>query len=119
MRDRLLLAIILGGWSSAATAQVTPLPLPTAVRVQSSAPREVVWNKLAEKQKRFVYHLTRAADAGRDLLYFQTHRHSLAIKQWIVESLSEEHIADTKSLLGDEGLRNVAKPGAQVGRYAG
>jgi len=85
-------------------AQITPLPLPSTVRVQSSAPREIVWNKLADKQKRFVYHLTRAADAGRDLLYFQTHRHSLAIKRWIVESLSEEHIADTKSRLGDEAF---------------
>ncbi|HVX11580.1 MAG TPA: hypothetical protein VHC22_10400 [Pirellulales bacterium] len=122
MRDHLLLAIILGGCCSAASAQVAPLPLPSTVRVQSSAPREIVWKKLSEKQKTLVYHLTRATDAGRDLLYFQTHRHSLAIKQWIVETLSEEHIAGTKSLLGEEAFAEflvyAAKFLDQQGPYA-
>jgi dipeptidyl-peptidase-3 len=122
MREHVLLAILLGGWSSAASAQVAPLPLPPAVRVQSSAPREIVWKKLSEKQQALVYHLTRAADAGRDLLYFQTHRHSLAIKQWIVEALSAEHIAGTKSLLGEEPFAEflvyAAKFLDQQGPYA-
>lgn len=111
MRNGVLLALVFAGWISVAVvqvaAQVTPLPLPATVRVQSSAPREIVWNRLSEKQKQFAYHLIHAADAGRDLLYFQTHRHSLAIKQWLVESLSEEHLADTKSLLGDEAFAEL------------
>lgn len=108
--------------AAAQEAKIAPLPLPKTVRVQSSAPRGIVWDKLSEKQKKLVYHLTRAADAGRDLLYFQTHRHSLAIKQWIVETLSQQHIAETELLLGDEAFAEflvyAAKFLDQQGPYA-
>jgi dipeptidyl-peptidase III len=81
--------------------KITPTPLPKGVRVQSSAPRGIVWERLSPKEKMLAYHLVQAADAGRDLLFYQTHRHSLAIKHLVETAFSANHSAETKALLGD------------------
>jgi dipeptidyl-peptidase-3 len=101
--------------------KITGIPVPKNVRVQSSAPRGKVWERLTPKQKTLAYHLVQAADAGRDLLFYQTHRHSLALKQMLENALAADHIKETKSLLGDgpyaELLFYAAKFFDQCGPY--
>src|SRR5271156_2953828 len=72
--------------------EVKPLPLPKTIRVQSAAPRGEVWAKLSPKEKMLAYHLIQAANAGRELLYQRTHRHSLTLKNVLVEALSPGQI---------------------------
>jgi dipeptidyl-peptidase-3 len=97
------------------------MPLPKSVRVQSSLPRGKVWDRLSPREKSLAYHLVQAANAGRDLLFYQSHRHALAIKHLLEEALSSDHLADTKQLLGDgpfnEFLVYAAKFFDQVGPY--
>lgn len=115
LMGRLPLAVASGG------DQATPTPLPNDVRVQSSGPRATVWERLSPKEKMLAYHLVQAANAGRDLLFYQTHRHSLAIKHMLEDALSAEHQADTKTLLGEgpyhELLVYAAKFFDQCGPY--
>ena len=44
----------------------------------------------------------KAANAGRDLLFYQTHRHSLKIKQLLEASLSADQLPETRKLLGEK-----------------
>ena len=88
-------------------SKIAPMPLPKSVRVQSSAPRAVVWERLSPKEKMLAYHLAQAANAGRDLLFYQTHRHSLAVKHLLETAFSQDHAAETKSLLGDKGYAEL------------
>jgi dipeptidyl-peptidase III len=81
---------------------VKPLTLPESIRVQSAGPRGEVWGRLSPKEKTLAYHLVQAANAGRELLFQRTHRHSLAIKDLLEEALSAEHFQETKSLLGEK-----------------
>src|SRR6516165_10806075 len=83
-------------------AKVTPATVPPTVRVQSAAPRGKVWERLSDKEKKLAYHLIQAANAGRDLLFYQTNRHSLKIKHLLEASLSADHLTDTKALLGEK-----------------
>src|SRR5262249_8908031 len=93
-----------------------------AVRVQSAGPRGQVWDRLSAKEKKLAFHLIQAGRAGRDLLFYQTHRHSLAIKHWLEEALSAEHLQETRTLLGDrpfqEFLIYAANFQDQAGPYA-
>jgi dipeptidyl-peptidase-3 len=128
MRQRILsVLVLLAGCAPAVPAEgdgkVTALPLPESVRVQSSAPRGKVWEQLSPKEKMLAFHLTRAADAGRDLLFYQTHRHSLHVKRLLEDSLSAAHLRETKAELGDkpfaEYLVYAAKFLDQCGPYTG
>jgi dipeptidyl-peptidase-3 len=122
-----LVIVVVHGWASVLAAEgdvkIAPLPLPKAVRVQSAGPRGKVWDKLSPREKMLVFHLTQAADAGRDLLFDRTHRHSLKVKHLLEESLSASQIKNTKALLGDkafaEFLVYAAKFLDQGGPYAG
>src|SRR5947209_8393538 len=76
--------------------KAAPVPLPKTVRVQSGLPRGKVWERLSPKEKTLVYHLTQAADAGRDLLFYQTHRHSLSIRRFLENALSAGNLRETK-----------------------
>jgi len=102
---------------------ITPLPLPSSIRVQSAGPRSQVWDKLSPKEKQLAYHLIQAADAGRTLLFQRTHRHSLAIQRLLEDAFSKEHFQATKTLLGEKGfdelLLYAAKFLDQGGPYAG
>jgi dipeptidyl-peptidase-3 len=89
---------------TAGAEQATPLPLPKTIRVVSACPRAKVWDGLSQKEKSLVFHLIRAANAGRDLLFYQTHRHALAVKHLFERSLSAEHLKETKAFLGDEAF---------------
>ena len=84
---------------------VKPLPLPKTIRVQSAAPRGEVWAKLSPKEKMLAFHLIQAANAGRDLLFQRTHRHSLTIKRLLEEVLSQEQIQKTKGQLGEKAFQ--------------
>src|ERR1700736_3332114 len=97
------IAMWIGGGAVAAgqEGKAQPLPLPKAVRVQSAGPRGQVWDRLSAKEKMLAFHLTQASRAGRDLLFYQTHRHSLTIKHWLQEALSAEHLQETRAGLGD------------------
>src|SRR5207302_1413063 len=59
------------------------------------------WERLSQKERMLAYHLVQAANAGRDLLFYQTHRHSLTVKHVLEAAFSAEHSAQTKALLGD------------------
>ena len=80
------------------------VPLPTTMRVDSSAPRVQLWNALTDQQKNLATHLIQASQAGRDILFFQNHRHGLAIKQIFEEALSARSLKDTKALLGPKAF---------------
>lgn len=101
--------------------EIKAIPLPKNVRVQTSTPRGKVWERLSPKEKVLAYHLVQAATAGRDLLFYQTHRHSLAVKHLLENALSSEHVQETKTLLGDgpynELLVYAAKFFDQCGPY--
>jgi dipeptidyl-peptidase III len=86
---------------------ITPLPLPKSIRVQSAGPRGQVWDKLSPKEKQLAYHLIQAADAGRDLLFQRTHRHSLAIKSMLEDAFSKEHLGETRALLGEKSFAEM------------
>jgi hypothetical protein len=111
----LTLSLVLGGVSDVLGqgGDVKPLPLPKTIRVQSAAPRAEVWAKLSSKEKMLAYHLIEAADAGRELLFQRTHRHSLSIKGLLEESLSQEQIQKTKSLLGENAFQEFVVYGAK------
>ena len=117
MRIWLLLALsfVLGGVSSVLGqgGDVKPLPLPKTIRVQSAAPRGEVWAKLSPKEKMLAYHLIQAANAGRELLFQRTHRHSLTIKSLLEEALSQEQIQKTKSQLGEKAFQEFVVYGAK------
>ena len=109
MRISMLLALsfVLGCVSNVLGqgGDVKPLPLPKTIRVQSAAPRGEVWAKLSPKEKMLAYHLIQAANAGRELLFQRTHRHSLTIKSLLEEALSQEQIQKTKSQLGEKAFQ--------------
>jgi len=98
-----------------------PLSVPANIRVTSSSPRQIVWETLTPKEKKLATHLLKAALAGRDILYYQNHRHALFIKNVLEKALSEKNIQTTKALLGDsfkEFLIYSAKYVDQVGPYS-
>ena len=111
MRISVLLALsfVLGGGSSVLGqgGDAKPLPLPETIRVQSAAPRGEVWAKLSPKEQMLAYHLIQAANAGRELLFQRTHRHSLTIKSLLEEALSSEQIQKTKSQLGEKPFQEL------------
>lgn len=87
------------------SANKTPAPLPKGLRVDSSKPLIQVWDKLTEKQKKLAYHLSRAASFGRTLMFYQSHRYSLALRDMILKSVSKKNFAVTKDLLGEEAFK--------------
>ena len=92
---------------------VKPLPLPKTIRVQSAAPRGEVWAKLSPKEKMLAYHMIQAANAGRELLFQRTHRHSLTIKNVLEEALSQGQIQQTKNHLGEKAFQEFVVYGAK------
>ncbi len=126
MRISMLLALtfVLGCVSNVRGqgGDVKPLPLPKTIRVQSATPRGQVWGRLSPKEEMLAYHLIQAANAGRELLFQRTHRHSLTIKNLLEEVLSQEQIQKTKSQLGAKAFQEFVVYGAkfldQGGPYA-
>src|ERR1700678_1520565 len=96
------LSLVLGGVSAVfgQKGDSKALPLPKTIRVQTAAPRGEVWAKLTPGEKMLAYHLIQAANAGRELLFQRTHRHSLTVKNVLEEALSQGQIRKTKSQLG-------------------
>jgi dipeptidyl-peptidase III len=92
---------------------VKPLPLPKTIRVQSATPRGEVWAKLSPKERMLAYHLIQAANAGRELLFQRTHRHSLTIKNLLEDTLSQGQIQKTKSQLGEKAFNEFVVYGAK------
>ncbi len=82
-----IVALLILAPIASAGEEVVPLPLPKTIRVQSAGPRGKIWDSLSTNDKQLVYHLTEAANAGRALLYHQSHRRSLAIKHFLEEAL--------------------------------
>lgn len=99
-----------------------PLPLPKTLRIESAKPRGEVWKRLDEKQKKLAQHLFRAGIEGRTLLFAQSHRHSLALRDAFLDAFSEKNIATTKKRLGkksfDELIIYAAKFLDQAGPYS-
>jgi hypothetical protein len=94
---------------AAAADDIPPLPLPKTIRVQSAGPGQKIWESLSPTDKQLVIHLTIAANAGRDLLYYRSHRHALAVKHLLEEALSADHLAETKKQLGDEPFAELLR----------
>lgn len=102
-------------------ANYQPLTVPETIRITSSAPRNVVWDTLTQKEKNLATHLLAAANAGKFILLHQNHRHGLFIKNMLETSLSSKNLPRTKKLLGDgfnEYLNYAIKFEDQVGPYA-
>lgn len=103
--------------------KVTPIPLPKKIRIESTIPRQKVWEKLTPKQKLFAFHLIQAGREGRALLSHQVHRHALALKSILLSSLNETNLKQTKKLLGKEAFEEYLMYSAKFmdssGPYAG
>lgn len=108
--------------SASSDDNVSPMPLPKQLRIESALPRKKVWARLKTKQKQFAYHLMLAGLEGKKLLAHQIHRHSNKIRTFIFDSVSAKNISATKKTLGDEGLQEyltyAAKFLDQAGPYA-
>ncbi len=105
---------------SAFAADYKPISVPEKIRITSSAPRSVVWDRLSVKEKKLATHLLAAADAGKFILLHQNHRHGLLIKNMLEASLSKSNLPKTKKLLGtafNEYLNYTIKFEDQVGPY--
>ena len=102
---------------------IVPLPLPKSLRVQSSTPLGQVWQNLTEKEKHLAYYLIQAGREGRTLIFLQTHRHSLELRDVLKKAFSEKNLAKTKTLLGEkaypEFLTYSAKFLDAAGPYGG
>ena len=100
----------------------TPLPVPKNIRIESASRRKAVWEKLSEKEKKFTFYLLEAARTGKDLLFYQNHRHGLLIKDFLEKTLAKKEIEKTKSLLGRSGFEEfvayAAKFMDQSGPYS-
>lgn len=83
------------------------LPVPTSVRVLSSAPRQVVWKGLSQKEKKLAEHLLAAGRAGRSIIFNQNHRHALTVKKVLESALNQNKIASTKQLLGEQAYQEL------------
>ena len=112
---------ILGGVSvqSLAETKVSPNPLPKTIRIEGAGPRGKIWEKLSSTEKKLVAHLYEAGRAGRVLLFVQSHRHSLAIKDLLETSLSSKSIEGTKVLLGPGGFQDYLMYAAKFLDLAG
>lgn len=66
--------------------------------IESAAPLGQIWGTLDPDQKLLAYHLQRAARAGRDLLFFQNHRHGLLIRDMLEAALSKRNFKNTRGL---------------------
>ena len=108
--------------SGSCSENISPMPLPKLLRVESASPRKKVWSRLTNKQKQFAYHLMLAGLEGKKLLAHQIHRHSNKIRSFIFDSVSTKSIATTKKILGEEGFQEyltyAAKFLDQAGPYA-
>ncbi|MEI8348503.1 MAG: hypothetical protein WCG27_13625, partial [Pseudomonadota bacterium] len=92
----------------------TPLPVPSIdIKVSSSAPRAGVYDSLAPREKKLAYHLIEASRAGRDIIFYQNHRHGLLIKSVLEKALAPEFIADTQALLGPKAFSELLKYSAK------
>src|SRR4051794_29116309 len=80
-------------------AEGSPVPLPVKKKftITSVAPLENLWGALSERNKKLAFHLQSAARAGRDLLFIQSHRHSLFIKELLETALNTENFASTRA----------------------
>ncbi len=106
--------------SFSAFAGYSPITVPETIRVTSSAPRKIVWDRLSVKEKKLATHLLAAADAGKFILLHQNHRHGLLIKNMLETSLSKKNLPKTKKLLENsfnEYLNYTIKYEDQVGPY--
>ena len=99
-----ILSFAMSVFSATESQSSAPLPVPRFIRIENAARREQVWNRLGDKEKRFAFHLLEAARVGRDLLFYQNHRHGLTIKNFLENSLSADEIKSTKTLLGRAGF---------------
>jgi len=99
------------------------IPVPKEVRVEASAPRAQIWERLSPKQKQMAYHLIQASNAGRLLLFNQSHRHSLEMRVIFQKAFAAKNAAATKKMLGEEGYKEMllyaAKFLDQSGPYSG
>lgn len=79
-----------------------PLPVPPQIRILSSQPRAEVVSVLTKNQKKLAYHLLRAAEAGRPILFFQNHRWGLELKGILENAFQSETMEQTRAIVGSE-----------------
>jgi dipeptidyl-peptidase III len=99
---------IIFSWSAAvvfAGDQLATAPkalfVPKNIRIVSSGPRADIWAGLNLQEKTLAYYLIRAAEAGRPLLFIQSHRHALTIEKFFADALDKKNVRYTRSILGD------------------
>ncbi|MGE4233186.1 MAG: hypothetical protein AB7F43_07645 [Bacteriovoracia bacterium] len=99
----LFMIFFTGVLSMASNQTLRPIPVFPVLKnivVRSSGPKKEVWNRLSTNDKKLAYHLLEASRIGRDLLFNQSHRHGIAIKEILVDAFSPKHIQETEKLLG-------------------
>ena len=120
MRGMIVLSLLMS--ANVFATDYKPLTVPENVIVLPSEPRKVVWATLSAKEKKLATHLLNAANAGKTIIYYSSHRHGLLVKQMIEVSLSADHLEKTKKLLGKNGFKEflnyAAKFTDQYGPYA-
>lgn len=103
MNLRTILAATLAAGSLSAMANFTDPNNPSGTVVDRFADIEVMrytvpgFNELTLDQKKFIYFLTEAALAGRDILWDQNGRYNLALRQ-LLEAVYQNYSGDRKDL---------------------
>lgn len=93
--------------SMAGFGSPTPLPVPKTVRIESASRRKEVWNRLSQKEKELTFHLVQVARIGKELLFYQNHRHGLLLKEFFEKALNKDQIKKTKNALGSTAFKEL------------
>ena len=89
-------------------SQVEGIPVSTKVRVSSTVALEKLYENLTDSQKKFAFHLSKAGRAGRDIVFYQSHRHSLTLKEIFLKiTQTKEALTDLQAYFGKDGYAQL------------
>jgi hypothetical protein len=77
------------------------------ITVVTPTPLAELWRRSSQGERALLAHLTAAARAVRPVVFFQTHRHALAIRRVLHAAFEPERRAATARLLGEAELRDL------------
>ncbi len=104
-----MVSVILGlmSTSTRASSPAEPMPLPKWLRIQGAGPRSQVWERLSLPEKKLAFHLMQAARHGKTLLFHQSHRHSIALRDTLLAAFAAKNVKQTHELLGPAGTEEL------------
>ena len=86
---------------------IEPLPVPSRFTITPAQPLKDLWAGLSDQEKNLAFHLQNAARAGRLMLFFQSHRHSLYMKETFETATNPENFEKTKAKFSEEAFREL------------